>query len=257
MIHGRPVPTHPDDHYSRIAGEYATFRPRYPKALFAWLASIAPGHTLAWDVGTGSGQAAVALARWFSRVLATDLSAGQIKAAQVNPRVEYRVASAESSGLAERSVDLVTIAQALHWFNVDTFFHEARRVLVGGGVVAAWTYGVIRMEDPALNDILHRFYYDEIGPWWPPNRQLVEVGYRTISFPFEEISAPPFEMQVSWSLPDLVGYIGTWSAVSRYRETQGTDPVAGLEARLRPLWGDPMAAKGIDWPLSMRVGRTD
>ena len=243
------------DHFSKVAGDYAAYRPRYPEKLYQWLASVSPGTRLAWDAGTGNGQAAVALAAFFQRVIATDFSADQIREAAADPRVEYQVASVEKSGLADESVELITIAQALHWFNPEAFFAEARRVLVPGGVIAAWTYGVVHGDDRPTDELLHQFYYDEMGPWWPENRKLVEAGYRTIRFPFTELSPPPFEMRVRWSLGELLGYIGTWSAVSRCREGSGTDPLASLATRLAAVWGDPQAQREIRWPLSMRAGR--
>jgi ubiquinone/menaquinone biosynthesis C-methylase UbiE len=175
------------DHFGRVAGEYATFRPHYPDTLYQWLASIAPNHRLAWDAGTGNGQAAVALADYFSRVLATDFSVGQIGQAIAHPRIEYRVAPAEQSGLDDQSADLVTVAQALHWFDIPAFFTEVERVLVPSGVVAAWTYGVVHADSTETDQILNDFYYREIGPWWPENRRLVEEGYQTIAFPFHRL----------------------------------------------------------------------
>ena len=222
----------PQDHFSQVAGDYAAFRPHYPASLFRWLVSITPRHQLAWDAGTGNGQAAVALAQYFSRVIATDFSAGQIENAISHPRVEYRVAAADQSGAASESVDLVTVAQALHWFDTGKFFAEVNRVLMPSGAVAAWTYGIVRADDPGTDRVLHDFYYHAIGPWWPENRRLVEEGYQSIPFPFTRVVAPEFEMKVHWNIPELAGYIGTWSAVGRYRDATGDDPVPRLVGQL-------------------------
>jgi SAM-dependent methyltransferase len=248
------VNRHPQDHFSQVAGDYAAFRPSYPQALFPWLASITPGHALAWDAGTGNGQAAVALAPYFSRVLATDFSSGQIQQAIAHPKVEYRVAPAEQSGLGAASVDLVTVAQALHWFDTAAFFAEVTRVLVTSGAVAAWTYGVVHADEVGTDRMLHDFYYREIGPWWPEKRRLVEEGLQSIAFPFTRITAPRFDMEVRWNLAELVGYIGTWSAVSRYREAKGEDPVPRLAQRLTESWGNPLERRKIHWPLSVLAG---
>jgi SAM-dependent methyltransferase len=242
------------DHFGQVAGEYAAFRPHYPDALYQWVASIVAGHALAWDAGTGNGQAAVALADHFSRVLATDFSEGQIKQAIPHHRVEYRVAPAEQSGLGDASADLVTIAQALHWFDIPAFFAEVDRVLVPAGAVVAWTYGVVHADSAATDQVLDDFYYREIWPWWPENRKLVEDGYQSVTFPFRSIPTPPFDMTVRWTLAELVGYIGTWSAVSRYRKGKGADPIPGLTERLAAQWGNSMERREIRWPLRVLAG---
>jgi ubiquinone/menaquinone biosynthesis C-methylase UbiE len=244
----------PEDHFSQVAEDYRTFRPRYPASLFEWLGSLTPRHDLAWDAGTGNGQSAVALAEYFDNVIATDFSAGQIANASLHPRVEYRVAPAEQSGAASDSVDLVTVAQALHWFDTARFFGEVQRVLVPSGVVAAWTYGIVRADQPAADQVLHDFYYHQIGPWWPENRKLVEEGYRSIHFPFTLLNTPDFQMKVRWSVPELTGYIGTWSAVSRYRKATGQDPVPDLARRLTASWGNPLERREIRWSLRVLAG---
>ena len=245
------------DHFSGVAGAYAEHRPRYPDGLFAWLASIAPRREVAWDCATGNGQAAVGIAPYFDRVVATDASAAQIAAALPHERVEYRVAPAEASGLPSATTDLVTVGQALHWFDRPTFFAEARRVLRPNGVVAAWTYGASRFDDPRLDAAHRAFYVDEVGPYWPAERSFVETGYRDIEFPFEEIDAPSFEMETRWPLSTFIGYVGTWSAVTRFRSARGVDPVPELARALAAEWGDPQTKRRIRWPLAMRVGRTD
>ena len=243
------------DHFSGVAGAYAEHRPQYPTRLFEWLAGLAPRRELAWDCGTGSGQAALGLAPHFVRVVATDASAAQIAAARPHPRVQYRVAPAESSGLAPGTVDLITVGQALHWFNRAAFYAEARRILRPDGLVAVWTYSGCRLPDPGTDEVHRRFYTETVGRYWPAARALVEAGYRTIEFPFEEIAPPVFEMEAEWTLASFLGYIGTWSAVTRFREARGFDPVERLAADLRPLWGDPEASRRVRWPLALRVGR--
>ncbi|MGD9786339.1 MAG: class I SAM-dependent methyltransferase [Sulfuricellaceae bacterium] len=242
------------DHFSRQAADYAKYRPHYPPALLDWLAEQAPGRDLAWDAGTGSGQVAVELARLFERVVATDPSARQINNAEAHPKVEYRVEPAERSSLEDASVDLITVAQALHWFDFSAFYAEAERVLKPGGVLAAWCYGLFRTgsETDAVLDV---FYSETVGPYWPPERRLIEEEYRTVPFPLPETVAPEFAMEAAWDLDDLLGYFGTWSAVQRYREERGSDPVAELRERLAAAWGSPEAKKTIKWPVHLRVGR--
>lgn len=243
------------DHFSGVAGAYAEFRPRYPEALFDWLAGLAPRRELAWDCATGNGQAAVALASRFERVVATDASAEQISAATPHPRVEYRVARAETSGLAADSIDLVTVAQALHWFDRPAFYGEVGRVLRGDGVLAAWTYGHPHLDDPGADAVFQKFYSETVGPYWPPERALVDGGYRALDFPFPEIEPPAFEMETRWPLGALLGYVGTWSATSRFRAAKGFDPVARLARDLASTWGKPEEPRRVRWPLAFRVGR--
>ncbi|HVE65344.1 MAG TPA: class I SAM-dependent methyltransferase, partial [Thermoanaerobaculia bacterium] len=198
---------------------------------------------------------AVPLARFFDRVVATDASAEQISAATTAPRVEYRVAPAESSGLPSESVDAITVAQALHWFDRPAFYGEAGRVLRPGGVLAAWTYGHPRLDDPDTDAVFQEFYSGTVGPCWPPERALVDSGYRTIDFPFPEIDAPAFEMETHWPLEALLGYAATWSATTRFRNARGFDPVPALGEALAPAWSDPEEPRRIRWPLAVRAGR--
>jgi SAM-dependent methyltransferase len=243
------------DHFSGAAAEYARFRPRYPAALFSYLASLVPGEAVAWDCATGNGQAAVALAAHLSRVVATDASAEQIAHAEPHPRVEYRVAPAERSGLDAASVELVTVAQALHWFDPAAFYAEAQRVLRPGGVIAVWCYGHMVLPTAALQNALDRFYSVTVGPYWPPERALVEAGYGSLHFPFDDVASPAFVMEMQTSLDGLLGYLGTWSATQRYVQATGRDPVPELGREVAMHWGDPHAQRVVRWPLSLRVGR--
>lgn len=240
------------DHFSVVSEVYARFRPRYPEALFDWLASVAPARRLALDCATGSGQAAVGLAERFDRVIATDASAAQVEAAAQHPRIEYRVARAEESGLADGVCDLVAAAQAVHWFDRPAFFAEARRVLVPGGVLAVWGYQRLRTGEAALDAELDRFHDGVVGPYWPPGRELIEDAYRGIDFPFEELAVPLFAIEARLSLEALAGYFGSWSATERYRRAVGADPVPGFVAGLAAAWGDE---REVRWPIALRAGR--
>jgi ubiquinone/menaquinone biosynthesis C-methylase UbiE len=243
------------DHFSQVSSLYADFRPQYPSQLFDYLAEFAPGRSLVWDCAAGNGQATVDLVRRFDRVIATDASAEQIAAAKPQANVEYRVAPAEQSGLPDTCADLVTVAQALHWFDLPRFYAEARRVLRPGGVLAVWAYGIHAVEDQAINEIVQDYYGNVVGPYWPPERKLVEEGYRTLPFPFAEVQPPHFEMQTRWTLDQLLGYFSTWSATNRFIKARGENPLKPLAESLRRAWGNEATARIVTWPLSLRVGR--
>lgn len=243
------------DHFSGHAAAYASARPGYPRALFDTLAGLPARRSLAWDAGTGSGQAAVGLAEDFEHVIATDASQQQLAEAQPHPRVEYRVAPAESSGLPDGSVDLVTVAQALHWFDFDRFHAEARRVLAPGGAVAAWTYNLARVSPP-VDRIVDRLARQIAGPYWPPERRWVDEEYRTIPFPWDEIRTPPFHQEERWDLERLLRYVRTWSAVQRYLKETGRDPIDEVRADLAEAWGPPEEIRTITWPIFLRAGRS-
>lgn len=242
------------DHFSTQSCDYSRYRPDYPPTLFDWLAAQSPATGLAWDVATGSGQAATALATRFKQVIATDGSSAQLASAVACPNVVYRCETAEHSSLADASVDLITVAQALHWFDHDAFYREVKRVLKPGGVLAAWAYAIASVDAPC-DAVTHWFYEDITGPFWPPERRLVETGYRSIDFPFAEIAAPAMTLQKHWSLSEYLGYMSSWSAVARYRQQRGDDPMPLLEERLGAAWGDPQTRRIVSWPLALRAGR--
>lgn len=243
------------DHFSGHAADYAAYRPGYPAALFTWLATVAPARRLAWDCGTGNGQAALQAVEHFESVVATDPSAEQLANAAPHPRVAYRVASAEDSGLESGSVDLITVAQALHWFDFDRFYAEAGRVLVPGGVLAAWTYTLPRVS-PEIDPLVDRLGFEIAGPYWPPERRWVDEEYRTIPFPLAEIAAPRFETEERRSFDRFWGYLGTWSAVRRYAKETGRDPRDEIRDDLTAAWGPPETEREVRWPVHLRVGRS-
>ena len=243
------------DHFSQQAAAYATYRPHYPDALFDFVAGLTSEHGLALDCGTGNGQAAIGLAPRFEKVLATDPSGGQIQHATLRANIEYRVARAESSGLPAHSVNLVTAAQALHWFRTQAFFDEAKRVLAADGAIAVWGYGDPILDTKPLHDTLHAFNRGLLEDFWPPERKLLLTGYREVPFPFDEVETPRFELEMDWSLPELAGYLRTWSATARYVMERATDPVTDIERSLARDWGDPETPRVIRWPLYIRAGR--
>jgi SAM-dependent methyltransferase len=241
------------DHFSRQAADYAKFRPRYPREMFEYLGTVAPSRKIAWDCGTGNGQAATQLVEVFDRVIATDASEKQIANAQPHERVKYRVAPAENSGIGSETIDLIMVAQALHWFDLDRFYAEARRVLKPDGVLAASAYNLLYI-DPAIDQVVNRYYYEVVGPFWPPERKLVEQ-FADLSFPFREVDPPKFEMTAEWNLDHLLGYFQTWSSTQRFIAAKGSDPLEQIMDELRAAWGDSRQTRIVVWPLIVRVGR--
>lgn len=242
------------DHFSERADRYARYRPLYPAVLFEFLARVAPGRDEAWDCGTGSGQAAVGLAEHFGSVLATDASPQQVARRRNHPRVRYALCAAEAAPVSSGSMDLIAAAQAAHWFEIESFYAEARRVLRPGGVLALWSYNLCSIT-PEIDRVVRRFYGEVVGSFWPAERQVVEVGYSDLAFPFEELGAPDFEMKANWSLYDLAGYLGTWSSTRAYHEARSADPVEAVLPELEGAWGEPERPRTVIWPLGLRVGR--
>lgn len=243
------------DYFSTQAAAYAAFRPTYPRELFEFVAECVPRRDLVWDCATGSGQAAVALADDFARVIATDSSAKQLAHAPPHARIEYRVAPAEDCGLSDHCADAITVAQALHWFDLARFYAEVRRVLAPGGALVVWSYNDALLDDPVLDAELQRYNCTTVGPYWPPERQIVRDGYRTVPFPFSPLASPPFTLTREWTLGELAGYVRSWSATVRYVAEHGTDPVATFETSVAAHWGDPSTRRVVRWPLVVLAGR--
>lgn len=242
------------DHFSSQSKCYRHYRPGYPPVLFEWLAKLCQRRQTAWDCATGNGQAAIDLAGHFEHVIATDASADQLAAAIPCEQVSYLRARAESSALANGSMDLITVAQAAHWFDHAHFNREVARVLRPGGVLAIWTYGLGGI-DAQIDPVLQYFYEKVVDPYWPPERAHVASGYRSIPFPFREHAAPELHISAAWTLDDLLGYLSSWSASQRYRQATGVDPVAIWHDRFLESWGgDGSQIKTMRWPLLLRVG---
>jgi SAM-dependent methyltransferase len=240
------------DHFSKQAADYAKFRPRYPQKLFEYLGSIAPSRQVAWDCGTGNGQAAVGLASVFDRIVATDASEKQIANAQSHQSVDYRVASAENSGIESETLDVIMVAQALHWFDLGRFYGEVRRVLKNNGVLAASAYNLLHVE-ATIDGVVNRYYYEVVGAFWPPERKLVEQ-FADLPFPFHNVDAPKFEMTAQWNLDHLIGYLRTWSSTQRFIAAKGSDPLEQITDELRAVWGDSQQTRNVIWPLVLRIG---
>ncbi len=270
------------DHFSEQAGDYARYRPDYPEALFAFLAKSVTQHELAWDCGTGNGQAALELAGHFDRVIATDPSQAQIRNAVRHEKIDYSVAPAEQTGIPSGSVDLITVAQALHWFRFEAFYEEAFRVLKPQGVLAVWCYGLSRI-NPDVDKVVHHYYKNIVGPYWPPERRYIDEKYRTIPFassapssahgilgsvggtslyhsscatpPFVELPTPEFYMKTEWDMNDLIGYLHTWSATQLCQRKNEQDPIDIIRRALAKAWGREGAQLTVRWPVYLRAGR--
>jgi SAM-dependent methyltransferase len=244
------------DHFSGVARSYRAFRPGYPPELFAWLASLVPRRDTALDCGCGNGQASLGLAEHFSTVVAVDPGAEQIRNAVPNPRVSYRVAPAEATGIPGGSVDLVVAAQALHWFDLDRFYPEVRRVAREEALFAAFTYGLLEV-DERVDRVIATLYGEILRGYWPRERAHVDAKYRTLPFPFAETPAPAFSISEVWPFEQLTGYIATWSGASEYRRRTGKDPLSEIGPALAAAWGPPEERKRIAWPLTLRAGRIE
>ncbi len=243
-----------EDHFSKHSRQYAQYRPQYPNEIYAYLASLAPGHSLAWDCGTGNGQAAIGLARYFDKVHATDASAEQISLAYAHEKVDYHVEPAEHVSRDTSSADLVTVAVAIHWFDFDKFYREVKRVLKPNGVLAAWTYSFSEIS-PEIDPLINRYYFEILAGYWPERIRYLEQRYETIPFPFEEIMPPSFVMEINWNLIQFAGFLDSWSATQRYKAQRGDHPLDRLWPDLRAAWGDETEPRLIRWPLHFRIGR--
>jgi SAM-dependent methyltransferase len=238
------------------AEAYANFRPHYPDDLFAWLAAQCPEQQRALDIACGNGQASHPLLGLFAQVLACDASVEQLLANPDSQGLALFVAEAQAQPLPDHSLDLIVVAQALHWFATPAFFAEVTRLLKPGGVFCAWCYSLMRI-DSELDAMIDVFYEQTLNGYWPQGRASVDAGYRDISHPLNPLSLPPFAIEVSWSLEQLLGYLRTWSAVQRYEQQNGVDPLLQLDPTLRRAWGDAKQPRFVRWPLHFLAGTPD
>ncbi len=241
-----------EDHFSQRAETYHRYRPAYPRELFAYLASIAPHRELAWDCGTGNGQAALGLVDYFDRVAATDASSEQLALAMPHDRIDYSVARSEDSALAPASVALATVAVAVHWFDLESFYAEVRRVLTPKGVIAVWCYSLPSIT-PGIDTILKRYLQNTLADYWPERFRYVRDQYRTLPFPFEELTPPAFSMETAWDLTDVLGFLTSWSGTATYEKRHGFNPVDLIRPDLRREWGGTKE-RILFWRLHLRVG---
>lgn len=241
------------DNFSDQSKAYAQFRPHYPAELFDWLFSLVSKKETAWDCGTGNGQVAGVLADHFTNVFATDISKQQLNEAIQKNNIHYSVQPAEKTSFVNNQFDLITVAQAIHWFQFTAFYAEAKRTLKQDGVIAVIGYGLLQTETP-LQEIIHHFYTKIIGPYWDAERHYIDEGLQTIPFPFEEIKTPAFTMIYEWNFEQLIGYIGTWSAVKHYAKQNQSDPILLIKDQLQSAWGN-QTHYSFTFPILLRVGR--
>ena len=235
------------------SNRYAQARPTYPKALPAYLSSLTPEHRRVWDCATGNGQFAVVCADFFAEVVATDISAAQVRHAIPHPNVKYSVGTAEEPPFKSTAFDMIVVAQAVHWFNLERFYGECRRLLKPGGVLAVFGYAFPSIT-PKIDALIDKQLLQPIDPFWAVGNRLIMDAYRSLPFPLAEIrDIPPFAVEVVWNLEQFVAYLRTWSAVKRYITEIGTDPVGAMADALRAAWGSPDESRTVKMPLAMKV----
>jgi ubiquinone/menaquinone biosynthesis C-methylase UbiE len=241
------------DNFSKQSSLYAQFRPGYPNELFQFLMPLVPVKNAAWDCGTGNGQVAVKLSEYFDQVYATDLSESQIAHAAKRKNIIYSVENAEETSLPGNKFDLITVAQAIHWFQFKDFYHQVDRTLKRGGIIALMGYDIFRI-NKKIDLLIDKFYRETTGPYWDDERKYVEEHYKTIPFPFKEISTPVFSMNYNWEFDQVIGYLNTWSAVQHYTRKNNENPVDKFSKELKKVWGNVFKRK-ISFPVFMRTGR--
>jgi SAM-dependent methyltransferase len=243
------------DNFSTQSKAYATFRPRLPAEVYDFIFQYVHDFDLAWDVGTGNGQTAVELAKRFKQVFASDISENQLMHAVQQPNIVYKKEPAEESSLSNASLDLITIAQAIHWFHFDNFYKEVKLVAKPNAIIAAFTYSLFEVTDHNINDLIQHFYWKETPPYWDAERKLVDDEYKTIPFPFKEIEAPKFWMEYQWSVEQLVGYMNTWSAALHYQKKTGKSMIDEfLKNKIEAVAANDQLLT-IRFPIHIRIGR--
>lgn len=242
------------DNFSKQADIYVKYRPVYPQGLFDFILKYTHERQNAWDCATGNGQTAKVLAGYFENVFATDISQKQIDHAQLAINIHYSVQPAEKPDFANNTFDLITVSQALHWFAVDNFYKEVKRVAKPGCIFAAWSYSLLYIS-PEIDKLIRHFYSDTLGEYWDAERKYVDEKYKTIPFPFKEIAAPQFTMEYRWSIEELEGYFNTWSAVQKFITANNYNPGDELIKQIRRESKNENLK--IIFPLHIRMGRIE
>jgi ubiquinone/menaquinone biosynthesis C-methylase UbiE len=242
------------DLFSNQASLYAQYRPGYPGGLYEHMLQYVNNRQQAWDCATGNGQAAVELARYFDKVMATDISEKQLQQAQPHEKITYSVSTAEQTLFPDNSFDCITVAQAYHWFQFEAFGKEVQRVAKPGAVVAIWGYSLVVCEEEALNTLINSFYRDTVGPYWDKERRYIDDHYTTVPFPYEPLPSKEFQINAQWNRQQLIGYFNTWSSVQHFIKAHQYNPVDELAAAIEQLWpGDDH--KNFYFPLFLKLGR--
>jgi SAM-dependent methyltransferase len=242
------------DLFSKQADYYKKGRPNYPEELFQYLSSLCKQHDCAWDCATGNGQAAASLTPFFKKVIATDASESQLKNATHHPAIEYRKATAENSGIPSHSVDLITVATAIHWFNLEKFYTEVKRVIKPGGVFACWAYYWSDFS-PDVNKVMHKLAGEILNGYWADGRELVNNKYRTLYFPFEQLTTPSFYAITHWNLNQFKTNLRSWSSSQQYYDKHGINPVDLVAEELEKAWGDKETIREGKWEIFLKVAR--
>lgn len=241
------------DNFSSYAACYAQYRPVYPAALYNFILSYVPERKVAWDCGCGNGQVAAVLANYFERVEASDISQTQLQNAVQKPNIHYQLASAEKTEISSHSVNLITVAQAIHWFDFEAFYKQVHRVSANEAILAVWCYNLLEIT-PAINSIIRNFYTHILGLYWDSERHYIDEHYQTIPFPFKEIPAPKFNIKSSWTFEHFLGYLNTWSAVQHYIQKKGTSPLDMIMPDLKQAWRNYHFLP-VKFPLYLRMAR--
>jgi ubiquinone/menaquinone biosynthesis C-methylase UbiE len=243
------------DNFSNQAATYAQFRPTYPKSLFDFILQHVDNKQVAWDCATGNGQAASVLADYFERVEATDISQKQLDNAVKKSNINYSIQAAENTQFPDNSFDLITVAQAVHWFNFDAFNAEIKRVAKPNAIVAIWGYGTLSFDEKALNNCFMDFYWNKIGKYWDKERAHIDNHYADIPFPFEKIGTPQYSMLFKWRQPEFEGYLNTWSSIQNFKKAhKDATPIDDFMLDISAYW-DEFETKIVRFPIFMTVGR--
>lgn len=244
------------DHFSDKSVQYRQYRPQYPRELFRYLASIAPSTNKAWDCACGTGQSAQGLKEYFKDVIATDASKNQIEQAKQAQNITYKISAAEKTNLQNGEIDVITVAQALHWLDLPAFFKETDRVLTDKGILAVWTYNLMKI-NREIDKIINRLYHEVLGQYWPPERTMVEDGYKSIDFPFNRITPPSFTMRADWNLDQFLGYLETWSALKKYAQNNSPREIELCFDEIKASWKNPGSTHTVTWPLTVILRRKE
>lgn len=242
-------------HFNQGTEQYLLCRPDYPDDLFDYLAQLVKPEVTVWDCGTGNGQAAKALAERFSKVIATDINQAQLDVATRVSNIDYIWTPAENTPIKSDSIGLVTVAQALHWFNFPLFYQEVKRVSIPEGVIAAWCYSLGTFNN-SIDVPIKKLYYQILGnEFWPKERFYIDEEYKTIPFPFPLLNSPEFKIHKHINFNQLIGYLSTWSAVKEYQKREQLNPLELILDDLKSQWGNPDTEYEIIWPVHCLIGK--